>query len=93
MPCTTILVGRMASNDGSTIIARNDDAGSFHYTPKKVTVVPARKEPTVYKSVLSGVEIPMPGDAMSHTAAPNADGLRIIDPVHFIETLEREYAS
>lgn len=24
---------------------------------------------------------------------PNADGLRIIDPVHFIETLEREYAS
>ena len=26
-------------------------------------------------------------------AAPNADGLRIIDPVHFIETLEREYAS
>ena len=72
MPCTTILVGRMASNDGSTIIARNDDAGSFHYTPKKVTVVPARKEPTVYKSVLSGVEIPMPGDAMSHTAAPNA---------------------
>ena len=72
MPCTTILVGRLASNDGSTIIARNDDAGSFHYTPKKVTVVPALKEPTVYKSVLSGVEIPMPGDAMSHTAAPNA---------------------
>ena len=27
------------------------------------------------------------------TAALNADGLRIIDPVHFIETLEREYAS
>ena len=27
------------------------------------------------------------------TASPNADGLRIIDPVHFIETLEREYAS
>ena len=72
MPCTTILVGRLASNDGSTIIARNDDAGSFHYTPKKVTVVPARKEPTTYKSVLSGVEIPMPGDAMAHTAAPDA---------------------
>ena len=26
-------------------------------------------------------------------AAPTADGLRIIDPVHFIETLERDYAS
>jgi len=27
------------------------------------------------------------------TRRPFADGLRIIDPVHFIETLEREYAS
>ncbi|MBQ1477067.1 MAG: C69 family dipeptidase, partial [Erysipelotrichaceae bacterium] len=25
MPCTTILVGRKASIDGSTLIARNDD--------------------------------------------------------------------
>ncbi|MBR6015382.1 MAG: C69 family dipeptidase, partial [Firmicutes bacterium] len=25
MPCTTILVGRKASNDGSTMIARTDD--------------------------------------------------------------------
>ena len=32
MPCTTILVGKKASYDGSTIIARNDDSGcrSFH---------------------------------------------------------------
>ena len=28
MPCTTILVGKNASHDGSTIIARNDD-GQF----------------------------------------------------------------
>ena len=27
MPCTTILVGKAASYDGSTIIARNDDSG------------------------------------------------------------------
>ena len=27
MPCTTILVGKKASYDGSTIIARNDDSG------------------------------------------------------------------
>lgn len=72
MPCTTILVGKSASYDGSTIIARNDDAGSFHYTAKKVQCIPARKEPTVYKSVLSQVEIPLPGNAMAHTAAPNA---------------------
>ena len=34
MPCTTILVGKKASYDGSTIIARNDDSGSGHYTSK-----------------------------------------------------------
>ncbi|MFR4122050.1 MAG: C69 family dipeptidase, partial [Clostridium sp.] len=26
MPCTTILVGKKASYDGSTMITRNDDA-------------------------------------------------------------------
>ena len=72
MPCTTILVGRAASCDGSTVIARNDDAGSFHYTAKKVQIIPARKEPATYKSVLSHAEIPLPGDALAHTAAPNA---------------------
>ena len=35
MPCTTILVGKNASYDGSTMIARNDDSGSGHFTPKK----------------------------------------------------------
>lgn len=28
MPCTTILVGKKASYDGSTMIARNDDSGA-----------------------------------------------------------------
>lgn len=39
MPCTTILVGKAASYDGSTIIARNDDSGAGSYTPKKYAVV------------------------------------------------------
>ena len=39
MPCTTILVGKKASYDGSTIIARNDDSGSGHYTSKKFAVI------------------------------------------------------
>ena len=33
MPCTTILVGKNASNDGSTMIARTDDG---HFDVKKV---------------------------------------------------------
>ena len=39
MGCTTILVGKKASYDGSTMIARNDDSGSGHYMPKKFVVV------------------------------------------------------
>ena len=32
MACTTILVGKAASYDGSTMIARNDDSVSGHFT-------------------------------------------------------------
>ena len=35
MPCTTILVGKKASYDGSTMIARNDDAGGKSFYSKK----------------------------------------------------------
>lgn len=36
MPCTTLLVGKNASYDGSTLIARNDDSQSTRFTPKKL---------------------------------------------------------
>ena len=35
MGCTTILVGKKATYDGSTMIARNDDSGAGHFTAKK----------------------------------------------------------
>ena len=34
MACTTILVGKKASYDGSTMIARNDDSPSGRFTPE-----------------------------------------------------------
>ena len=37
MPCTTVLVGRQASNDGSTMIARTDD-GNFDVKKLVVTL-------------------------------------------------------
>ena len=40
MACTTILVGKKASYDGSTMIARNDDSGSGHFTAKKFKTFP-----------------------------------------------------
>lgn len=72
MPCTTILVGKAASYDGSTIIARNDDSGAGSYTPKKYAVVHPEEQPRVYKSVISHVEIELPDDPMRYTCVPNA---------------------
>ena len=72
MACTTILVGKNASYDGSTMIARNDDSGSGHFTAKKFVVIHPEEQPKVYKSVLSHVEIELPGDPMKFTAVPNA---------------------
>ena len=72
MACTTILVGKNASYDGSTMIARNDDSGSGHFTAKKFTVVHPEELPKVYRSVLSHVEVPLPEGAMRFTAMPNA---------------------
>ena len=72
MPCTTILVGKAASYDGSTIIARNDDSGAGSYTPKKYAVVHPEEQPRIYKSVISHVEIELPDDPMRYTCVPNA---------------------
>lgn len=72
MSCTTILVGKAASYDGSTIIARNDDSGAGSYTPKKYAVVHPEEQPRLYKSVISHVEIKLPDDPMRYTCVPNA---------------------
>lgn len=72
MACTTILVGKKASYDGSTMIARNDDSSSGHFTAKKFTVIHPDEQPRHYKSVLSHVEIDLPDNPMRYTAMPNA---------------------
>ena len=72
MACTTILVGKNASYDGSTMIARNDDSGSGHFMPKKFVVIHPEDHPAVYHSVISHVEIPLPGNPLRMTAMPNA---------------------
>lgn len=70
MPCTTILVGKKASVNGATIIARNDD-GSF--TPKKMDVRLPEKQPRKYRSVISHVEVDLPADPLRYTLVPNVD--------------------
>ncbi|MBR0401486.1 MAG: C69 family dipeptidase, partial [Lachnospiraceae bacterium] len=70
MSCTTVLVGKNASNDGSTMIARTDDG---HFDVKKTTVVQPKDQPRKYKSVISHVEIPLPDDPMRYTSCPSVD--------------------
>lgn len=70
MPCTTILVGKNASNDGSTIISRNDDGG---YDTKKVVVVKPEKQKNKYKSSISKLSIDLPENPLQYTMVPNVN--------------------
>ena len=70
MPCTTILVGKKASHDGSTMIARTDDG---HFDVKKMTVVLPKQQKRLYKSVISHVELPLPEEPLRYTACPSVD--------------------
>ena len=72
MSCTTILVGRDASLDGSTIIARNEDSPSGQYTPKRLCVVQPDEQPRTYTNVLGHLTIELPDDPVRYTALPDA---------------------
>ena len=70
MPCTTVLVGKKATNDNSTMIARTDDG---HFDVKKLIVVEPKNQPKKYKSVISHVEIDLPDNPMRYTSCPSVD--------------------
>lgn len=68
MACTTLLVGKKASYDGSTMIARTDDG---HFDVKRMTVGKPTKG--TYKSVISQLEIELPSEGLSYTFCPSVD--------------------
>ena len=70
MSCTTVLVGRKASHDGSTMIARTDDG---RFDEKKLIVVNPKDQPKKYKSVISHAEIDLPDNPMRYTSCPSVD--------------------
>lgn len=74
MGCTTILVGKDASNDGSTIMARTEDAGSGTFSIKKYEVIEPQTEPSTYRAVISHVEIPLPAGGLRYTRFPDVAG-------------------
>ena len=73
MPCTTILIGKKASYDGSTIVARNEDSSNGQFESKRLVVVQPSEQPRHYRSVISHVEIELPDNPQRYTAVPNAN--------------------
>ena len=70
--CTTILVGKKASYDGSTIVARTEDSQNGVFTPKKFVVVEPQDQPRHYQSVLTSFEMDLPDNPVRYTAVPDA---------------------
>ncbi|MDF9444201.1 C69 family dipeptidase [Limosilactobacillus mucosae] len=69
--CTAMLVGKNATIDGSTIIARDED-GESAINQKTFKVFPARDYDEEFVSEYSGVKIPLHGHGFRFTATPNA---------------------
>lgn len=70
--CTTLLVGKKASIDGSTMIARNEDSGSGSEPQKFVVITPERQGNEFY-AVLSDCRISLPAKSLRYTSTPEAD--------------------
>ncbi|MCI1245750.1 MAG: C69 family dipeptidase [Bacilli bacterium] len=77
MPCTTILVGKKASYNGSTIISRNDDNPTGSFAIKKYVYVDPAKQPRLYRSKIGGLSIKLPDNPLPYTCFPTVG-----DPKH-----------
>lgn len=74
--CTTILVGKDATIDSSTMIARSEDGGST-IIPEAFIAVNPKDQPKHYKAVISGQEIDdedLLPNPLRYTSAPDASG-------------------
>ena len=71
--CTSVLVGKKASIDGSTMIARNDDT-FLPLTPQRFFVHPAVDQPNrTWVSNQNGFKARLPDQAQRYLLTPNAD--------------------
>lgn len=69
--CTTVLVGKEASKDGSTMIARNEDMGTAW--AKHFFVREANKNKVEFVSKGNGFSIKLPKKQLKYTATPEFD--------------------
>ncbi len=73
MSCTTILVGKKASYNGSTLIARNDDSPSGVFHVRKRVIVDPSKQPRHYEAKGSTFVIELPDNPLRYSMMPNVD--------------------
>lgn len=71
--CTMILVGKEATLDGSTMIAREEDS-SNGANPKRFVVIEPKHQPKEYHSTLTNFSLNLPAkkDTLRYTATPDA---------------------
>ena len=68
--CTTVLVGKKASEDGAPLIARNEDLSKAW--AKYFEVYPGTNNgPTQYVSQTTGMKLSLPKDAQRYTGTPD----------------------
>lgn len=72
--CTTIIVGKDASTDGSIIISRNNDTEDPH-TPNVLFAHPGRTEPFQFQSNENKFVWTMPAGSLACTGMPDATTL------------------
>lgn len=69
MACTTLLAGKDATVDGSTLLARNEDYGHA-LNPKRFVVIDELHQPKKYRSVATKCHVDLPDNPMRYTALP-----------------------
>ncbi|MSE22694.1 dipeptidase, partial [Lactobacillus parabuchneri] len=68
--CTAFLAGKNATVDGSTMIARNEDAGGG-VNAKRFVVVNPQDQPSEYISTFNQFRVKLPDHPLRYTATPN----------------------
>ncbi|WP_413537334.1 C69 family dipeptidase [Enterococcus malodoratus] len=70
--CTTLLVGKKAASDGSTMIARIED-GFEKPNPQHFVVVSSEQQPRRYCSSITSFELDLPQNPLRYTSTPDLD--------------------
>ncbi len=70
--CTTLLVGKKATLDGSTIVCREEDYGNA-FDPQRFVYVKSADRPRHYESKTTAFKIDLPANPVGYTSTSDAD--------------------